>query len=86
MRVPGHRRYGAFTYGVSPIEVTYGISPAMFGGVGMPIGQKVDTEVLRKRRLAARKLLEDGIPQAEVARRLKFSRQSVSRRAETPKR
>ena len=42
--------------------------------------------MLRKRRLAARKLLEDGIPQAEVARRLKVSRQSVSRWAETPKR
>ena len=51
----------------------------------MPIGQKVDTEELRDRRLAARKLLDDGIPQAEVARRLKVSRQSVSRWAETPK-
>jgi len=53
--------------------------------MGMPIGQKVDTEELRNRRLAARKLLDDGIPQAEVARRLKVSRQSVSRWAETPK-
>ena len=51
----------------------------------MPIGQKVDTEELRKRRLAARKLLDEGIPQAEVARRLNVSRQSVSRWAETPK-
>ena len=51
----------------------------------MPIGQKVDAEELRKRRLIARKLLDEGMPQAEVARRLKVSRQSVSRWAETPK-
>jgi transposase len=50
----------------------------------MPIGQKIDVEALRQRRLAASKLLEDGIAQAEVARRLKVSRQSVSRWAETP--
>jgi transposase len=50
----------------------------------MPIGQKIDTEALRQRRLAAHKLLEEGTSQAEVARRLKVSRQSVSRWAETP--
>lgn len=54
--------------------------------MGMPIGQKVDTEALRQRRLAALKLLQAGIAQAEVARRLKVSRQSVSRWAETPAR
>ena len=54
--------------------------------MGMPIGQKVDAEALKERRLAARKLLEEGMPQAEVARRLKVSRQSVSRWAETPTR
>ena len=52
--------------------------------MGMPIGQKIDAEALQARRLAARKLLEDGVPQAEVARRLEVSRQSVSRWAETP--
>lgn len=53
-------------------------------GMGMPIGQKIDAEALKQRRLAAKKLLEEGVAQAEVARRLKVSRQSVSRWAETP--
>ena len=53
--------------------------------MGMPKGQKVDSEALRQRRLAARKLLDEGISQAEVSRRLKVSRQSVSRWAEAPK-
>jgi len=54
--------------------------------MGMPIGQKIDAEALRDRRLAARELLEEGVSQAEVARRLKVSRQSVSRWAEAPAR
>ncbi len=54
--------------------------------MGMPIGQKIDSEALRERRLAARKLLDEGVPQAEVARRLEVSRQSVSRWAEAPAR
>jgi transposase len=52
--------------------------------MGMPIGQKIDADALQARRLAARKLLEEGVPQAEVARRLDVSRQSVSRWAEAP--
>lgn len=52
--------------------------------MGMPIGQKIDTEALQERRLAARKLLDEGMPQAEVARRLEVSRQSISRWAEAP--
>jgi transposase len=52
--------------------------------MGMPIGQKIDTEALQERRLAARKLLDEGVTQAEVARRLEVSRQSVSRWAEAP--
>jgi transposase len=52
--------------------------------MGMPIGQKIDGEALRDRRLAARKLLDEGVAQAEVARRLKVSRQSVSRWADAP--
>jgi putative transposase len=50
----------------------------------MPMGQKVDVEALRERRLAARKLLDEGEAQAEVARRLKVSRQSVGRWAAAP--
>ena len=45
----------------------------------MPKGQKLDAEVLKTRRLEARRLLDEGVAQAEVARRLKISRQSVSR-------
>ena len=52
--------------------------------MGMPIGQKIDGEAPRDRRLAARKLLDEGVAQAEVARRLKVSRQSVSRWADAP--
>ncbi len=52
--------------------------------MGMPIGHRIDAEALRERRLAARKLLEEGVSQAEVARRLDVSRQSVSRWAEAP--
>jgi transposase len=52
--------------------------------MGMPIGQKVDAGALRDRRLTARQLLDEGVAQAEVARRLKVSRQSVSRWAEAP--
>jgi transposase len=48
------------------------------------MGQKIDMEMLRERRLAARKLMEEGVSQADVARQLKVSRQSVSRWAETP--
>lgn len=54
--------------------------------MGMPKGQKIDAEGLRERRLEARRLLDEGVTQAEVARRLKVSRQSVSRWAELPRR
>jgi len=47
--------------------------------MGMPKGQKLDAEGLKTRRLEARRLLDEGVAQAEVARRLKISRQSVSR-------
>ncbi|HEY4300026.1 MAG TPA: helix-turn-helix domain-containing protein, partial [Candidatus Didemnitutus sp.] len=63
--------------------MTFGISCARIAGMGMPIGQKVDSVALKDRRIAASKLLEEGNSQAEVARRLKVSRQSVSRWAET---
>jgi transposase len=56
----------------------------MLPGMGMPMGQKIDVAALQERRLAARKLLDEGVTQAEVARRLTVSRQSVSRWAETP--
>jgi transposase len=53
--------------------------------MGMPKGQKIDAEALKVRRLEARQLLDEGVPQAEVARRLKVSRQSVSRWAGQPR-
>ncbi len=52
--------------------------------MGMPIGQKVDSGALQERRLTAKRLLDDGVSQAEVARRLKGSRQSGSRWADAP--
>jgi transposase len=54
--------------------------------MGMPKGQKIDAESLKQRRLRARALLDEGVSQAEVARRLKISRQSVSRWAKQPRR
>ena len=54
--------------------------------MGMPKGQRIDAEALQERRLEARRLLDEGLTQAEVARRLKVSRQSVSRWAELPRR
>jgi len=53
--------------------------------MGMPKGQKIDAEALKARRLEARRLLDEGVAQAEIARRLKTSRQSVSRWAQRPK-
>jgi transposase len=47
--------------------------------MGMPKGQKMDAEELKRRRLEARRLMDEGVAQAEIARRLKTSRQSVSR-------
>ena len=46
----------------------------------------MDAEALKTRRLEARRLLDDGVAQAEVARRLKISRQSVSRWAQVSRR
>lgn len=40
---------------------------------------KRDFKALEQRRLRAAKLLEQGVPQAEVARRLEVSRESISR-------
>jgi transposase len=54
--------------------------------MGMPKGQKIDAEALKTRRLEARRLLDEDVAQAEVARRLKVSRQSVSRWAEQSRR
>lgn len=51
----------------------------------MPKGQKMDAEALKARRLEARRLLDEGVLQAEVARLLKTSRQSVSRWAQQPR-
>jgi transposase len=47
--------------------------------MGNPAGIKRDFKALEKRRFAAVKLLEAGVHQSEVARRLGVHRQSVSR-------
>ena len=47
--------------------------------MGMPKGQKIDLEALQARRVEAARLLGEGLSQAEVARRLKVSRESVRR-------
>ena len=47
--------------------------------MGNPAGVKRDFNALEKRRFAAVKLLEAGVHQSEVARRLGVHRQSVSR-------
>src|SRR5262245_6180227 len=47
--------------------------------MGNPIGVKRDFGALEKRRLRAAALLEDGIHEAEVARRVGAHRQSVNR-------
>lgn len=52
----------------------------------MPKGQKIDSAALQARRMEARRLLDEGVPQAEVARQLKITRQSVSRWAQQPRR
>lgn len=47
--------------------------------MGNPAGLRRNFEALEKRRLRAFKLLQSGLPQAEVARRVGVHRQSVSR-------
>lgn len=51
--------------------------------MGNPKGVKRDFQQLEQRRLAAAKLFDQGLAQAEVARRLGVHRQSVSRWHET---
>ncbi len=45
----------------------------------------MDAEALKARRMEARNLLDEGLSQAEVARRLKTTRQSVGRWARLPR-
>ncbi len=52
--------------------------------MGMPKGQRVDVVELSRRRTEARRLMDEGMSQAEIARRLKVSRQSVSVWARLP--
>ena len=57
----------------------------MVGAMGNPKGVRRDSEALQKleeRRFLAARLLGQGVPQAEVARRVRASRQSVSRWAQ----
>src|SRR5580658_9352432 len=53
--------------------------------MGNPAGVKRDFAALEKRRLKAFKLLDEGLPQAEAARRVGVHRQSVSRWARAAK-
>jgi transposase len=50
--------------------------------MGNPKGVQRDFEKLEERRLLAARLLQQGVPQAEVARRVLVHRQSVSRWAQ----
>lgn len=54
--------------------------------MGNPAGVRRNFAALEKRRLKAFKLLSEGLPQAEVARRVGVHRQSVSRWAQTVQR
>jgi transposase len=53
--------------------------------MGNPAGVKRNFDALEKRRLKAFKLLDAGLPQAEVARRVGVHRQSVNRWAQAAK-
>ena len=48
-------------------------------GMGHPAGVKLDREKLERRRLEAARLLQQGVHEAEVARRVGVHRQSVNR-------
>jgi transposase len=48
-------------------------------GISSRVSQRRDFEALQQRRRDAARLFAQGVPQAEVARRLRVSRQSVSR-------
>jgi transposase len=54
----------------------------MLSGMGHPAGVKLDRVKLERRRLQAARLLERGLPEAEVARRVGVHRQSVNRWAQ----
>src|SRR5436189_6052926 len=50
--------------------------------MGNPAGVRRDFQALEQRRLLGARLLQQGVPQAEVARRVGVNRQSVSRWAQ----
>src|SRR5438309_7216518 len=50
--------------------------------MGNPAGVRRDFQALEQRRLLGARLLQQGVPQAEVARRVRVHRQSVSRWAQ----
>ena len=47
--------------------------------MGNPAGVRRDFDALEKRRFAAMHLLDEGVNQSEVARRVKVARQTVAR-------
>jgi len=54
----------------------------MVAGMGHPAGKKIDRVELERRRMRAARLLEKGLSEAEVARRVGAHRQSVNRWAQ----
>src|SRR5437868_6863501 len=50
--------------------------------MGNPAGVRRDFDALEKRRFAAMHLLDEGVNQSEVARRVKVARQTVARWAQ----
>jgi len=56
--------------------------PNVLIGMGNPAGVKRDFKALERRRLQALRLLDQGLNQSEVARRLSVGQQSVSRWAQ----
>jgi transposase len=54
----------------------------MLGGMGHPAGVKLDRVKLERRRMLAARLLQQGVSEAEVARRVGVHRQSVNRWAQ----
>jgi transposase len=62
--------------------VTTGTISYILPGMGHPAGVKLDRVKLERRRRTAARLLEQGLPEAEVARRVGVHRQSVNRWAQ----
>jgi transposase len=71
--------YERLTYAVSHNIVQKGRPGCIYIGMGNPKGVRRDFEGLERRRLRAVRLLNQGLTESEVARRLKVSHTSVNR-------